>query len=64
MTKARKIEIRTLAEKHVGKQASAAILLECLNEIEDLEKTITHLRLRSKAPKQKPLGIGETYGVG
>lgn len=36
MTQSRKTEIRTLAEKHVGKRQSAALLIECLDEIERL----------------------------
>lgn len=63
MTPSRIAELRTLAETGCQGVKSAA-LNECLDEIVRLKKQVTHLSLRCKPPKQKPLGLGSKYGVG
>ena len=61
MTKERLTELRALAAKSPGQKSSA--ILELCNALEESQKTVIHLRLKSKPPKTKP-GIGFQYGVG
>ena len=63
MTPSRITELRTLAATGAQGDKSNAIR-ECLEEIVRLKKQVTHLSLRCKPPKPKPLSIGGRYGVG
>jgi hypothetical protein len=58
-------EYRKLASKKDLKRDEAQnAIVDLCDKVDEQRRKLTHLHLRSKPPKQKPLGIGETYGVG